>query len=58
MDSHGELIGVNMGSAIDQVTSTTQAPALQHLENTALLQLWQLPSQTQVMTYHADDQQW
>ena len=58
VDSHGELIGVNMGSAIDQATSTTPAPALQHLENTALLQLWQLPSQTQVMTYQADDQQW
>ena len=58
VDSQGEVIGVNMGSAIDQVTSTTQAPALQHLENTALLQLWQLPSQTQVMTYQTDDQQW
>ena len=58
MDSQGGVIGVNMGSAIDQATSNTQAPALQHLENTALLQLWQLPSQTQVMTYQADDQQW
>ena len=58
VDSQGGVIGVNMGSAIDQATSNTQAPALQHLENTALLQLWQLPSQTQVMTYQADDQEW
>ena len=58
VDSQGGVIGGNMGSSIDQATSNTQAPALQHLENTALLQLWQLPSQTQVMTYQADDQEW
>ena len=47
-----------MGSAIDQVTSTTQAPALQHLENTVYYSYGSYHHKLQVMTYQTDDQQW
>ena len=62
VNTQGEIIATNSAAAEPHATSSTthtaQLPTLHTLENAALLQLWKLNPQQQILTYRVDNQEW
>lgn len=61
VDSQGSVIAANTASllpASSTASSPLQVPTLSTLENGALLRLWQLHPQQQVLSYRSDNQEW
>ncbi|MBC7750793.1 MAG: HD domain-containing protein [Candidatus Saccharibacteria bacterium] len=61
VDSHGEIIAANTSSSTKESTatsSTLQLSTVHTLGNAALLRLWLLHPDHQVLSYRSDDQDW